>query len=178
MNIIKKYILAVIGLVKIGVYKLLYLHKLKVFGVVKFSPSASLEIIKNGTIELGTMSSIGSDSELATVNGVIKIGDEVHIGSNCMIISHDEVFIDEKTIIAPHVYIYDHDHKIVNNVALRDQYITKAVKIGKNVWIGTNTVILKGTVIGDNCIIGAGSVVSGTIPPNTKLIQRRETIYK
>lgn len=38
--------------------------------------------------------------------------------------------------------------------------------IGNNVFIGMNSIILMGTHIGDNVIIGAGSVVSGTIPPN------------
>ena len=41
------------------------------------------------------------------------------------------------------------------------------IKVGSNVFIGYNAIILRGAVIGDNCIIGAGSVVSGTIPPNS-----------
>jgi len=34
------------------------------------------------------------------------------------------------------------------------------VKIGNNVFIGTNAIILKGVTIGDNVIIGAGSVIT------------------
>lgn len=144
--------------------------------MVYFSPAASIEIIKGGIIKIGKRSSIGKNSELAVVNGKIEIGRNVHIGSSCMIVSHDRVFIDEGTIIAPHVYIYDHDHKIENGIVSRNTYNKKAVYIGKNVWIGANTVVLKGTTIGDNCVIGAGSVVYGSIPANTKYIQKRELL--
>lgn len=42
--------------------------------------------------------------------------------------------------------------------------IPSPVKIGKNVWIGSNSTILPGVTIGDNAIIGAGSVVTKDIP--------------
>ena len=41
-------------------------------------------------------------------------------------------------------------------------------------WIGANTVILRGTHIGANSVIAAGCVVSGNIPANTILVQKRE----
>lgn len=40
------------------------------------------------------------------------------------------------------------------------------VDIGDNVWLGLNVLVLKGVSIGENTIIGAGSVVTGSIPPN------------
>ena len=30
-----------------------------------------------------------------------------------------------------------------------------------------NALIMKGATIGDNCVIGSGSIVTGTIPPNS-----------
>ena len=90
-----------------------------------------------------------------------------------MIVSHDRVFIDEGTIIAPHVYIYDHDHKIENGIVSRNTYNKKAVYIGKNVWIGANTVILRGTEIGDNCVIVAGCVIKGKYTAGSVIIQKR-----
>lgn len=41
------------------------------------------------------------------------------------------------------------------------------IRIGKNVWIGSNCVILPGVEIGDNAIIGAGSIVTKNIPGNS-----------
>lgn len=44
---------------------------------------------------------------------------------------------------------------------------TPPLKIGKNVWIGSNCVLLPGVEIGDNVIIGAGSIVTKSIPSNS-----------
>lgn len=38
------------------------------------------------------------------------------------------------------------------------------IKIGNNVYIGTNALILPDVAIGDNCVIGAGAVVTKSIP--------------
>ena len=40
------------------------------------------------------------------------------------------------------------------------------VKIGNNVWIGSNCVILKGVVIGDNSIVSTHSVVTREVLSN------------
>ena len=40
------------------------------------------------------------------------------------------------------------------------------VKIGDNVYIGTQSIIMPGVTIGDNVIIGANSVVIHDIPPD------------
>ena len=47
--------------------------------------------------------------------------------------------------------------------------------IGDNSWIGCNVVILRGTSIGKNCIVGAGSVLKGTYPDNSVIVQKRQT---
>ena len=49
------------------------------------------------------------------------------------------------------------------------------VTIGDNSWIGCNVVILRGTSIGKNCIVGAGSVLKGTYPDNSVIVQKRQT---
>lgn len=41
------------------------------------------------------------------------------------------------------------------------------VKIGNNVWIGSNVTLLSGVKIGNNAVIGAGSVVTKDISDNT-----------
>jgi len=44
------------------------------------------------------------------------------------------------------------------------------IRIGNNVFIGTNCIILYGTTIGNNCIVGAGSVVRGHFPDNSVIV--------
>ena len=39
------------------------------------------------------------------------------------------------------------------------------VKIGNDVWIGSNAVILQGVRLGDGCVVAAGAVVTKDIPP-------------
>jgi acetyltransferase-like isoleucine patch superfamily enzyme len=35
------------------------------------------------------------------------------------------------------------------------------------VWLGSNSVVLSGADIGDDVIVSAGSVISGSVPPNS-----------
>jgi acetyltransferase-like isoleucine patch superfamily enzyme len=42
-----------------------------------------------------------------------------------------------------------------------------AVVVGENCFIGVQAILLPGATIGDHSIVGAGSVVSGTVPPQT-----------
>lgn len=64
--------------------------------------------------------------------------------------------------------------KIRRGVAAK-QYKTAPIRIGNNVWIGANCVILRGTVIGDNSVVGAGTVLKGIYPPDSLIVQKRET---
>lgn len=41
------------------------------------------------------------------------------------------------------------------------------IKVGNNVFIGTQSIIMPGVAIGDNVIIGAGSIVTRDIPSNS-----------
>lgn len=53
---------------------------------------------------------------------------------------------------------------------LHDADVFGKIKIGNNVFIGSNCTILPNTVVGNNCIIGAGSVVRGVFPDNSVII--------
>lgn len=87
--------------------------------------------------------------------------------------------IGEKTEIGPNVVIVDHDHDFSAPGGIQEgRYKEKETVIGSNVWIGANAVILKGSHIGNDCVISAGAIVTGTIPDNTILIQKRKTEYK
>lgn len=57
----------------------------------------------------------------------------------------------------------------IKNGACFDEIYAKKIlvgkiKVGDNVFIGSNTLILYDTLVGDNVIIGAGSVVKGDFP--------------
>ena len=76
----------------------------------------------------------------------IKIGNDVHITKDVIILAHD--------------YSYSVLERTEQPVSLRPQRFTV---IGNNVFIGMRSIILAGANIGDNVIIGAGSVVAGIV---------------
>lgn len=173
-----KYIRATVGLLKIIVYKCFHFRRLSISGLIKCSPSVTMEFINRGRIILGSHVSIGKNSEIASVDSTVEIGNNVHIGDYNMIISRTGITIGNGTILGPHVYIFDHDHAISDGCICRNEYKTQPIRIGKNSWIGANTVILKGVSIGDNCIIGAGTVVYDNVPNNSCLVQKRQSTLK
>lgn len=80
----------------------------------------------------------------------IKIGNNVLIGANCLIVDNDFHPISPL------------DRRFaISGIGV------KPVVIEDNVFIGADSIILKGTHIGKNTVIGAGSVVSGNIPANS-----------
>ena len=88
----------------------------------------------------------------ATINATrsIRIGDNVLIGSGCLITDTDSHPINW--------------HDRINN--LNEKTANSPVVIEENVFIGARSIILKGVTIGRNSVIGAGSVVVKSIPEN------------
>ena len=78
----------------------------------------------------------------------ISIGKHVEIANGVQIITHDGALWVARSL----------------DETLRKSDSIKKVRIGNNVFIGTNSVILGGVTVGDNVIIGANSVVNKDIP--------------
>lgn len=109
------------------------------------------KVFDEPTLRVGNNSTIGYGT-------VISVAKEVELGDNCM--------------IAPHCIIMDNDdHPISPQKRLENMPVdpddVKPIRIGNNVWIGTNCAILKGVTIGDNSIISTHSVVSKDVLPNS-----------
>ena len=107
---------------------------------------AIFQCLENGTITIGNNS--GLSSPVLSTRSSITIGERTLIGGNVRIFDHDFHSLDLQ---------YRHSVKGEN-------VKTRPVKIGDDVFIGTNAMILKGVSVGDRAIIGAGSVVSKDIP--------------
>jgi acetyltransferase-like isoleucine patch superfamily enzyme len=100
----------------------------------------------------------------------LKVGKNCHI--NTMLFSTEPYLIEigDLARIAGGVNFITHDGSIS---CFRDELkgdILGRIKIGNNVFIGTNCIILPNTTIGDNCIVGAGSIVRGHFPQNSVII--------
>ena len=146
--------------------------------IERISPNVVLDFGRKSQVCLGDKIRIHSGAKIKARNGSrLIIGDNVKVNYNCMFIAHNQIEIGEGTEFGPSVFIYDHDHDYRAGLK-NDKFVTKPVIIGKNCWIGANTVILRGTELGDNCVVGAGSVINGTYPANSIIVQKRETTIK
>lgn len=109
----------------------------------------------------------------------IKVGENVFINACCHFQDHGGVEIGDGCQIGHNVVFATLNH----GIAPEDRKTTypAPIKVGKNVWIGSNSTILQGVEIGDNAIVAAGAVVSKSVEANSivggvpaKLIKRIE----
>lgn len=105
---------------------------------------------------------------IVSKQGKLVLGKNVGI-SNTSIYCTKEITLGNNVMIGGGTKIWDTDfHSIDYNDRLNgdSNIVSKKIIIEDNVFIGGFTIILKGVYIGRNSVIGAGSVVTGTIPPN------------
>ncbi|WP_245602206.1 acyltransferase [Peribacillus kribbensis] len=158
------------------IFKIIYLRNIR--GSIFFLQSKSrIEVFnKRARLNIGSFVFIRKNASIRVdYNGQLNIEEKVFINDNCNINCINKISIGSNTKIAPNVCINDHDHNYKTNHDLH--LLTGEVKIGQNVWIGSNVVILRDTVIGDNAVIAAGSIVKGEVPANSLFFNKRENSY-
>jgi maltose O-acetyltransferase len=100
----------------------------------------------------------------------IRLGRNVFLNFNCIILDVCEVEIGDGTQIGPGVQILTADHPRDAAERARGIEFGRPITIGRNVWIGGGALILPGVVIGDDAVIGAGAVVTRDVPPGATAI--------
>lgn len=99
----------------------------------------------------------------------LTLGDDVHVGHDCLLDLEGPVKIGRGTVLSPRVTIMSHnDPGALHGIPLADRYPPDArgVVIGEYCWLGTNTTVLSGVRIGDQCLVGAMSLVKGVLASN------------
>jgi acetyltransferase-like isoleucine patch superfamily enzyme len=137
-----------------------------------YSPSPKINFGENLRINSSFKSNpIGGSTRTimyCNENGNISIGDNVGI-SNCAIVSHSSIVIEDDVLIGGNCKIYDTDfHSLDFNDRVNGDYGVKSspIRIKKGVFIGAHSIVLKGVTIGEKSIVAAGSVVTKDIPSN------------
>lgn len=110
--------------------------------------------IINSHISFGTHIKADAGSSLSVSNSFV--------GRNCVIASKEKIIIKDNCLIAEMVVIRDQDHGL--DPLSRNSFITSAVEINENVWIGSKATVLKGVTIGRNSVVAASAVVKKDIP--------------
>lgn len=131
-------------------------------------------------VEIGNGSWFGKQTELIVdVAGVVDkkssherlgliVGNNFSSTSRCRITCAHKITIGNHVLLAPEVFITDHNHGMTPSSI--DDYASQPLLVGSvviedNVWIGQRACILPGVTIGKFSIIGANSVVTKDIPP-------------
>jgi acetyltransferase-like isoleucine patch superfamily enzyme len=111
---------------------------------------------------------IGAGSHLSARQGTLTIGSDTSLNTNvCLGADFGTITIGRDVLIAMNVVMRSANHRFDRSpeIAIRAQgHVGAPIVIGDDVWIGANAVITAGARVGNHCIIGAGSVVTGDIP--------------
>jgi maltose O-acetyltransferase len=101
----------------------------------------------------------------------IRIGDRTYINRATFIDAVESIQIGEDTMIGPFCYITDHDHqRTPDGRPAGGALKSRAVTIGRNVWLGAHVSVLKGVTIGHGATVGAGAVVTRDVPAGTTVV--------
>lgn len=95
----------------------------------------------------------------------IHLGKNVFINSGCRFQDQGGIYIGDNVLIGHNVVLATLNHN--ENPKKRGNLIPAQIKIGNDVWVGSNAVILSGVTIGDGAIIAAGAVVTKDVGENT-----------
>ena len=93
----------------------------------------------------------------------VKIGRNVMIMNNCLMMSRGSITIEDGAMIAANAQLISNNHDLYDRQIL----ICKPVHICKNAWIGAGVTILPGVTVGENAVVAAGAVVTKDVAPNT-----------
>lgn len=148
----------------------------------------SVVLKKGAAIEQGSYIEISGNNNKITVESESILRDvwieiygnncELSIGKNTIINKgslfaigedHNSIEIGDGCQIARGVYCYASDmHTVIKEG--KKINVSKPIKIGNHVWIGSRSTVLKGTIIRDDVVVGAGSVVAGEYDRNQVVV--------
>lgn len=120
-----------------------------------------------GSINIGKDTIIHDYACIMVNGGFLKIGENCSINTFCHINGNGGLKIGNNVRIAANTVIIpaNHIYKDINTAITNQGETRLGVVIEEDVWIGAGVIILDGVKIGKGCVIGAGSVVNKSIPP-------------
>jgi acetyltransferase-like isoleucine patch superfamily enzyme len=102
---------------------------------------------------------------VGSASAVLEVGELSFLGRGVEIEVIERVSIGRGALIAPDVYITDHNHQTGPGGPMFERPCVSApVTIGDDVWIGAKCVILSGVNIGSGAVVAAGAVVNRDVP--------------
>ena len=100
----------------------------------------------------------------------IRLGKDVFLNFNCIILDVVAVEVGDGTQIGPAVQLLTADHPRDPALRRTGAEFGRPVSIGRNVWIGGGAIVLPGVSVGDNAVIGAGAVVTRDVAAEATVV--------
>ncbi len=132
------------------------------------SPRAEVELSSH--LQLGRGTRIRSFTKIKVTNGHLDTGKQCGFGTSCFvdpgtagIRTGDHLICGTNVAVSATSYRYSSASTLFEEQGLS----SRAMTIGRNVWIDANSVIPDGSAIGDNSIVVANSLVVRRFPPNS-----------
>ncbi|WP_407415869.1 sugar O-acetyltransferase [Methanobrevibacter sp.] len=95
----------------------------------------------------------------------IHLGKNVFINSGCRFQDQGGIYIGDNVLIGHNVVMATLNHE--EDPKKRGNLVPAPIRIGNDVWIGSNATILPGVTIGDGAIVAAGAVVTKDVAENS-----------
>ena len=99
--------------------------------------------------------------------GALEIGDDVVVAHGAAIAAHRSIRIGAGCRIGPFVSLADTDFHVAGRRDAEPE--TTPIAVGRDVRIGARVTVLRGASIGDGATVESGSVVSGVVPPGSRV---------
>jgi acetyltransferase-like isoleucine patch superfamily enzyme len=130
----------------------------------RFYIHSNWEIGEN--VKIATYCSIFAREPLQ--NGRLIIHGNCNIGDYGIFDLSDDIEIEENVAIGPNCIIYTHDHEYhdFSKATWKGGIVKGNIKIKEGAWVGAGTIILPGVTIGKRTVVAAGSVVTRSLAPN------------
>lgn len=120
-------------------YKIKYGKRLKIGKGVCFRKGFTINISKNGSLEIGS---------------------NTFFNNYCSINCREKIIIGKNNLFGENVRIYDHNHVFNDKrINIKKVFRTKQIIIGDRNWFGSNVVILGGVKIGSYNVFSAGIII-------------------
>ncbi len=137
---------------------------------VRISPHVVVRCTDGGFLDIGNDVSLGFGAKIICQGGELKIGRGVYIGPGCIIVCRAAIAIGDGCKIAEYAVIRDQDHRVSDLPIAASGFLTSAVWIGENCWVGAKASILRGSSIGEGCVVGAHALVKGCFPQQSLIL--------
>jgi len=100
----------------------------------------------------------------------LQIGARVYLGPGVFLDLAEGIKLGDEVVIAPEAMILTHGDVGARMLAAYLPRQAGAVVLGKGCWIGARAVILPGVMVGEGAVVGAGAIVTEDVPSFTVVV--------